>query len=307
MSDSAVLSKLEQILMLLETKANNKSYTVAKWCDDWFVLYKEGKLKFSTQYKYKSLIKLYIKPYFGELEISKLDSYAVQELINKVPWKRQMQQLVSLMKMIFNKAVQLKYISSNPMLAVEIPKHEKQHYAAMTFHEEQAFVRAIAGSKHEILFAIMLYTGLRRGEALALRHSDIDLNKNLLTVSKAMCGTKEQKPKTKAGIRSVPISAELRPYLESCVKESQERLCPANVPALQNSFATVRKQAELEGKNIVIHSLRHTFINRCREKGIDPLVIGKWVGHKSIAMTLGTYGHVNSDYESSQIKLLNTR
>jgi integrase len=190
------------------------------------------------------------------------------------------------------------------MNTVELPKHEKRHYAAMTAAEEAAFVRELKGGRFKETFAVMLYAGLRRGEALALRYGDIDLSKRIINVNKSLYGGEEIAPKTKAGTRFAPISEELLPYLKTCVKENNERLCPISVAVLQKSFYGIRDKAGLAESGITIHSLRHTFVTRCREKGIDPLVIQKWVGHKSLNMTLGVYTHVNPDYESRQRELL---
>jgi integrase len=57
-----------------------------------------------------------------------------------------------------------------------------------------------------------------------------------------------------------------------------------------------------------IHELRHTFITRCHEKGIDEIIVQKWVGHaKGSRMTKAVYTHINDEMEQKSIELLNNK
>ena len=77
-----------------------------------------------------------------------------------------------------------------------------------------------------------------------------------------------------------------------------------NSAKLYKLFATLQEKAELP--KICIHELRHTFITRCHEKGIDEMIVQRWVGHQiGSRMTKAVYTHISNDKEQEYIKLLN--
>ncbi|MDR3216258.1 MAG: tyrosine-type recombinase/integrase, partial [Clostridiaceae bacterium] len=85
------------------------------------------------------------------------------------------------------------------------------------------------------------------------------------------------------------------------------RLFPFGETAVYHRFVRILSRLDVHGKRITVHSLRHTFITRCAERGIHPKAAQKWVGHADPKLTTEVYTHINGDFEAEQIEILNGR
>ena len=133
---------------------------------------------------------------------------------------------------------------------------------------------------------IMIYTGLRVGELLALKKDDIHLEERWFFVREA---------KTKAGIREVPIAEKIVPLMESWLSRPCDHLvCSlANEPLAYHTFRDIYWKAAMDilGMDHRPHDTRHTCISFLTEKGVDERIIRKIVGHKGMGVTETVYTH----------------
>jgi integrase len=166
---------------------------------------------------------------------------------------------------------------------------------------------------HEPLFMLLALTGLRISEAIALRWSDLDLDRSppRLRVRRAIVKGTVGAPKSRHGARMVPLAEDLamrlrdlRPLdgdvedLVFCGRNGQS-LKPDN---LRNRvLAPAAARAGVPG--IGLHSLRHTCASLLIEQGASPLRLQRWMGHHSAAYTLETYGHLIDDELGSALQL----
>ena len=175
---------------------------------------------------------------------------------------------------------------------------------------------------------IMLYAGLRIGEVLALEWTDIDLEARTITVSKARTLFKNQasvkSPKTKAGIRVVPIPEILYDVLHS-VRKKQGLVCPdingklMSLNAQKNAWnAFINHLNECAGgkkgsgprkpvmviDRITPHMLRHTYATMLFDAGVDVKSAQKFLGHSDIEVTLEVYTHLSKFKEDKAIRAL---
>jgi integrase len=163
-------------------------------------------------------------------------------------------------------------------------------------------------SKFYNVIQFLLYTGMRKGEALALTWADIDFEANTIRINKGFSSTtqKIQTTKTKAGNRIIPLFDNAKLVLDRMNKgKPYERIFDGlNSTSLSTTFtALCRKHL---GIDTTPHALRHTFISNCYEKlHLDPLYVAYIVGHKSTDMTLGTYTHVSAEKKQEQTQLIN--
>ena len=151
---------------------------------------------------------------------------------------------------------------------------------------------------------IEMYSGMRMGEINALRVKDIDINNNIVHVHSTISRGVDSRPfvkdttKTYAGLRDVPISKKLKPYLIEAVRKYQpnpegllfyDHIAGSVITTSQvNSF--FQRVCENAGlPKLGQHALRHTFATRCIESGIPAVVLKTWLGHKDIHVTLDTY------------------
>ncbi|HWS10855.1 MAG TPA: site-specific integrase [Xanthobacteraceae bacterium] len=164
------------------------------------------------------------------------------------------------------------------------------------------------------MIALMgLTTGMRRGELLALRWRDVDLDGASLRVEQSLEQTKSglrfKEPKTKHGRRTIGLAASVVAELRSHRKLQQEqrlRLGMGKIPEdglvlskwdgsprSPNSTTKewTRAVKELNLPKISLHALRHTHASQLIASGMDVLTISRRLGHGSPMITLGVYGH----------------
>ena len=281
--------------------------SLGEWLDEWLDLYKVGQIKDSTIYQYRLMIKripepLKLKP------LGKLQPRELQRFLYSIRQTRQRQHVYCLLKDAFHKAFVLRMLEFDPMLAVEKPKHIKKERKAFDREQEARFVKACNCSKYGDMYLVMLYTGIRKGEALALECRDIDLHNRVLHITKAINDLNRlDTPKSKAGFRKVPIFDNLYPYLQKYAGKSNRRIFPIVETTAHIHFHMILKTAGLEGQGFTTHSLRHTFLTRLCETGVSLKVAQKWAGHCDAKLTLNVYTHCNADFEAENVKMYNEK
>lgn len=299
-------NKLNALYDLLLPKANRCSYTVEEWADKWLTTFMPGKIRTTTYERYGRIIRN-INKVFGDMLISDFDVIEAQRRLNTIASPATKDDCYALLMEMFEKATRIRLIDYNPIKALEITKHQKKHGKAFTVEQEQAFIRACESNKRGLAFIISIYTGLRRGELLALTAEDINFSERTISVSKQYIGGRITEPKTASSIRKVPIFDNLYKYLVSVDLPKTGRLFPIKEHALREHFQNVLKKAELYEQGFTIHSLRHTFITRCAETGIARHIVQRWAGHATPDMTENVYTHLNTDFEQQQIAIYNSK
>lgn len=174
----------------------------------------------------------------------------------------------------------------------------------------------------KLLIYITLYTGLRIGEACALRWEDIDLAAKLIYVRQTVSrvwqtenGKKSSKlvvglPKTEASLRCIPICSKLygvliafpRQNRQGFVLTSQNSNSFTSPRTFEYRYKQILRAAKLELVNY--HVLRHTFATRCIECGVDIKSLSEVLGHANVSITLNTYVHSSMDLKRTQLEKL---
>ena len=165
---------------------------------------------------------------------------------------------------------------------------------------------------------IELYSGMRMGEINALKEEDIDLENDVIhvrnTITRGIDYEAKLKNGTKTynGIRDVPISSKLRPYLEEALRRMRPN--PDNLIFYDYVTNTVINTSQVNDyyQRVCVkiglpadgqHALRHTFATRCIESGVPPVVLKTWLGHKDIHTTLDTYTDVFKKMDTHSINI----
>lgn len=180
-------------------------------------------------------------------------------------------------------------------------------------------MKFIEEEKFKNVSLIQMYEGLRIGEVLALQNKDIDLEKNVIHISKTLTRDKngkviiENNIKTFAGVRDVPIQDIILKNLKEQLNKSKDNFNKQLFVSSENYYADpkglnkILKRIVVEQlpvNDISTHSLRHTFGTRCIESGMAPVVVQRLMGHNDIRVTLNTYTSVLQRFKEDELKKL---
>lgn len=210
-------------------------------------------------------------------------------------------------------------IRHNPTTGAALPVRDEQHRIerdedeldehdrkALTT-EQLATLLAVAPARHQVLLQLLAATGLRIGEALALRWGDVQLDgeRAAVRVRRSLRHGRFKPPKSRYGRRQVPIDFELVRALRAARAETEwpgERdlvFCtPDGTPLdYSNLLTRVFKPAAQEAGIpwAAFHTLRHTCASRLFAEGRNPVQVQRWLGHHSAAFTVAVYVHLLED------------
>ena len=280
------------------------------WLNTWLELYVKPTTKTTTYQKYAHAITTRILPTLGNLPLDKLTATALQSFTVSLSSSglsaNSVNGVISVLKNSLKRAVSLGVTEKEFTSAIVRPKRHEKQVNCFTLAEQRKIERHIFESKKPKLFGVILclYTGLRIGELLALKWSDIDLKKGVLSVSKSCRDSwvdgKYFKiidtPKTSSSARAIPLPKQLLTLLKERKKLATSEFVVSDkgqfgmqLRSYQKTFELLLKRLDLPRKGF--HSLRHTFATRALECGMDVKTLSEILGHKDPTVTLKRYAH----------------
>jgi integrase len=211
-------------------------------------------------------------------------------------------------------AVKSEILTRNVAGAISPPKVEEEEIEILTAEQIDLVVRKLQGHPLYEIAMIDLDTGMRRGELLALRLSDIDLERATMRVERSLEETKEglrfKPPKTKRGRRTIMLPSNAVAVLREHRRKLLERRLaqglgkpnegtllfakPDGSPMSPNQLSWLWRSACKSFKlpRVSFHALRHTHASALIAAGQDVVMVSRRLGHKNPTVTLNTYGHL---------------
>lgn len=214
--------------------------------------------------------------------------------------------------MIFSYAVEHGECESNPCACITIPKGLKKIYRDAASQQDEEIVKR---TPHIWLLPyFILYTGVRKGEALAIQGRDIDRKAMVIHITKSVYHDggrpKIKSPKTHAGIRDVPLLAPLLPHLPKGLDPDEYLFSEdgGKTPLSESQYTILwRKYAKSTGVTCSAHRLRHSFATLIFECGLEVKDCQDILGHSTAAMTQDVYTHLRDSRRAETAKLLNEK
>ena len=290
--------------------------TLNEVIDNWMSVHFED-LEYNTQKYYNASIKQ-IKQYFGSTQIKSIEPADIKRFMSYLENQKYSLKTVKARKLalnlIFNYALGEKEISSNPCAGIKIPKHLKKTRREAPDEQELQTVISNLDTEFGFFAYFILYTGLRRGEALALQYSDIDFENKTITVNKSVFHKSNvpyvKTPKTAAGIRTVILLDNLIPHLKNRKKTKDKNelvFGNSNNELLTNGqFQGLwERYTRLAGLDITPHQLRHGYATILFEAGIDEKDAQELMGHTTIQLTRDIYTHISKTRKKLTAERLN--
>lgn len=276
--------------------------TFRKYATSWLELYKTHTVRHTTYSEYASILQKHLIPAFGDLPVTEITTDRIQQLLNdkRDYASKTLHEIQMVLGMVLEGAVEDGLITRNPAKSKRLrnPSTKKNEREALT--EEQvgdiiSHLPDLKQKRDQRYLALLIYTGMRREEVLGLRWEDVDAEKGLLHVRRAIT-FKGNLPvigetKTRNGKRIIPLHPDLLQWLTH-EEDNREYVMQDNVTSSTMKRTWERIKTEINVYGATPHCFRHTFTTVCRRSGMDEKtmqVIGGW---SDIATMRNVYTHV---------------
>jgi len=285
---------------------------------DYWLLVVQSSIRRSTFASYESLVRLYLKPGLGNKYLTKLTVADAQTFIDNQlkagQSRRNVQKMRVVLSAILKRAGQEERVPRNVARFVSMPTYKPKEVEPWSVDQLASFWSSAADHPYYPIYFLMGFYGLRRGEALGLSWSDIDIANNVIRLRRQAEYFNHTysyaELKTEAGRRNLPlvnttlaVLNNLKPTttgpLPDLIFKTSNGL-PIDPNNLRRTFKRISREAGLP--IITLHHLRHTAATNFKNLGIPPRDVQTILGHAHISTTLQIYQHadINGKAEALQ-------
>ncbi|HEX7120615.1 MAG TPA: tyrosine-type recombinase/integrase [Longimicrobiales bacterium] len=342
--------KLTEMLRELDTNSfvEPSKVTVKEYLEDW--LDRKDGIESTTMTDYEDRMKLDVIPYIGSMRLQAVTPETLERLYRELqgmgasnPIPKSRRRLVKedrdlssstvlythmILRQALAQAHRRRLISENPADHVENKpkKVRKQHIQPLSEEESNALLAWAAKEqgKYHPLWVVLLTTGARPGEILALQWDCVDLDAGTIHIRRAMTRKKYGKwepkdyPKNQSSRRTVSLPritvealrrlqrAQRIAHMKSGVR-SDYVFCnaagnPWDISRVRKAWKKACQKAEIPV--VRLYDARHTHATQLLKKGVNPKIVAERLGHSTIKMTLDTYSHVLPDMQDKAVEAM---
>ncbi len=296
--------------------------TISEWIKTWLEVYITPNVSPTTLSRYQGMIRRYIDPMLGHMQVQQLNTLAVQSWVNSLKISpasgkemaaATIKHSYHVLKGAMDKAVLAGIIPRSPCQGIMLPKGQKK--AAVIYDEKQIkqLIAATKGTEMELVIDMELCMGLRRGELLGLQWCDVDWEKHRISVvrNRVVVNGKSvlKEPKTATSVRTLDVPEQLirklRQHRIRCLENNLKMgtdytatefiiVHPDGKPIYPEYLSQMLTKLQNKAKlpQCRFHDLRHLCASIMLLQGVNVKVAQERLGHKDIATTLNIYSHV---------------
>ncbi len=279
-----------------------------KWCVHWLDLYKRRFIKESTYSSYLFACQ-HIK---CKRKLEKLSIVDLQKVINDMIDKKlslsTVKHTVTIMIQASRRAYSLGYCKQLDYSFLELPTDKKSKVEALSLSDQRLILSNIALSFYGPFFKFLLFSGMRVGEAIALRWSAIDYKNKIIKIRYTDYRGTEQDTKTVNSCRDIPLTADLYNILQDNFKIGSV-YCFTNTMGNKINYRSLLDSWHRFILNIGVtpcglHALRHTYATNALKAGVNIKVLSEILGHKTVNITLNIYTDIDISDKAAAAALL---
>lgn len=284
---------------------------------------------FNTEYKLevgettfenrKYMLPKHLIPYFNTTPIGKitykdLNAFYAQKVEKEKLSEKTVREMHHILSMAFQYGVEEGLLKANPAKKAKPPKPKGKEINPWTYDSVIKFLDQVEGTNRDAIYFLAVFSGMRRGELLGLKWTDINLGEGIISVQRSLAYTSKKglflkNPKTKSSRRRIEIShlvveklkehktkQDLHKKQMGNEYEDQDLVFPNIMGKLADPRKLLRdfyKQMSRAGvPRITFHDIRHTHATLLLLNGENPKVVQERLGHADISVTLNIYAHV---------------
>lgn len=302
----------------------NSNLPFEKVAEMWLEQYKNT-VKASTLTTQKVALRKHILPVFGKIPINKITIPYCQEQVNHwFTYYKKFNNLIMITSQVLQYAINVRLLTTNPMAGVIRPKRQididQEDYSAPYYSQVQlsnflSIAEKECNDMVFLMFRILAFTGLRKGELHALRWKDIDFARHNLSVKQTLATTEGwklifQTPKTRKSIRELSLDNDTLKLLKRWKLKQKEiffKLGIQHIGENQLLFTSEENKVlyldflnhrltkllvENDLEHMTVHGFRHTHCSLLLESGVPIKEVQERMGHTDIKTTMNVYAHV---------------
>lgn len=311
--------------------ANKRRLRVQDLYNKWVNVYETSGVQPSTLAVTKRYFKLHILKDLGNVYLDKLTATQCQDAVNK--WyevaPKTCKRFAFYTAKLFRYGINMDLMKDNPMKRVTVPKPPRDTDKFDEFYSKDELNKFLAAAKkynikYFTFFRVLAYSGMRKGEILALKWSDVDFKRKTIDINKSLSIDEDNhlyiSPcKTRASVRTLSMDDETMNYLKEWRTRQQKDMFKLGLNFLSKDnlvFANTKGSFTAQSKprrwniaickkyglrRIKIHGFRHTHASLLFEAGAKMIDVKERLGHSDIKVTMNVYAHVTSG-EAKKIK-----
>ncbi len=301
--------------------------TVGEYLTSWLDSAAHG-LAPRTLKRYRAHVAHHLTPAFGRVRLAKLSPQPIQALyaakLTEGVAPGTVRQMHAVLRRALGEATRLGLVPRNVATLVKVPRAARPEMQVLSPEEARILLAAVEGDRLEALYVLALTTGMRLGEVLALRWTDVDLHTKApalhvrATLRYVNADTyffdppKTPQSRRRIGLSSTAVEAlrrhrtrQLEERLAAGIAWHDEDLVfctPIGAAICGNHLSGREFQALLRRAGlprIRFHDLRHTCATLLLRCGVHPKVVSELLGHSTVTMTLDRYSHVLPDMQQA--------
>lgn len=307
--------KAEIIDRYINGNPTNDAITFGDFVKQWYAVKKKPFLRIGTQKMYESVINSRLLPVFRAMPLRSITGMDVQSYINSLSDLSidRVRSIRMILHAIMEDAANDGLIRTNPVKGTRYEGKQQKEKYLLSPAERSSIEHVCTTHPDGLLLALLYYTGMREGEALALRWRDVSLDDRTISISASMkhdSGVYIGATKTKGSVRDIPIPEALYNVMlrtrdrdpDSLLVHGLTGPTPIDPVQLRIRWSRLMEAAGIGTPGRALHdihfipaftphTLRHNYATMLYENGVDPYTAAKLLGHSSIKTTMDIYTH----------------
>lgn len=277
----------------------------------------ESRIKKNTMETKEYIIKKKILPFFENMKVKEIKPIHIRkwqsDLLKTDYSKTYLKSIYNQLTAIFNYAVRFHNLDKNPChVAGSIGKKDADEMQILTLQEFNKMIDYVTDKENKFFYIVLFWTGMRKGELLALTYEDVDFENKTISINKNFQIVRGEKvitdPKTPKSKRVIAVND----IVLNCIKEMWDTTYKPNKTdtifyvskySLKRQLDTACKRAKVP--QIRIHDLRHSHASYLLSNGINIVILSRRLGHEKVQTTLNIYCHICPSSEDRLNDVLN--